>query len=86
MPNGKLGDHPLTDILQHGRDVYSMRAAGLVREIACLADEKTLRELRDLLFTQYNDLYNPDVAALERYLSILRDKLRQDAKDRGFEI
>jgi len=86
MPNGKPGDHPLTDILQYSRDVYSLRAAHLVREIARLADEKTLRELGDLLYNQYNEFSNPDVAALEGYLSALRDRLRQDAQDRGLEV
>lgn len=37
MPNGKPGDHPLTDILVYGRDVYSARVAALVREIAAIA-------------------------------------------------
>jgi hypothetical protein len=85
MPNGKPDDHPLTDILHYGRDVYSSRAAGLVREIAGLADEKALRELGDLLFNKYNEFSNPDVATLEKYLTELRDRLRQEARDRGFE-
>ena len=50
MPNGKPGDHPYTDIMIHGRDVYSRRAAALVRKIASLVDEKTRHELADLLF------------------------------------
>jgi hypothetical protein len=36
MPNGKPGDHPYTDIVIHGRDVY-------------LSDDKTQRKLADLL-------------------------------------
>jgi hypothetical protein len=39
MPNGKIGDHPYTDIVVHCRDVYSAAAAALVREIDRLADE-----------------------------------------------
>jgi hypothetical protein len=86
MPNGKPDDHPLTDILHYGRDVYSSRAAGLVREIARIADERVLRELGDLLFNEYNEFSKPNVAALEEYLTELRDRLRQDARDRGFEV
>ena len=86
MPNGKPGDHPLTDILVHKRNVYSPLAASLVREIAVLADEKTRRELGDLLFTQYNEFSNPDIPELERYLTGLRDRLKQAARDRGLEL
>jgi hypothetical protein len=86
MPNGKIGDHPYTDILLHGRDIYSPRAAALVREIASLADEKGRRELADLLMREYNDLFNPDVSKLELYLTELRDKLLVDARERGFEL
>jgi hypothetical protein len=88
MPNGKLFDHPLTDILFHRQDVYSPRAANLVREIATLADEKTLRELGDLLVTEYND-QKADVLKLEEYLTSLRDKLARDAwivASRGTEV
>lgn len=45
MPNGKIGDNPFTDIIVHGRDVYSQRAAELVRAINALADDKTRRDL-----------------------------------------
>jgi hypothetical protein len=78
MPNGKPGDHPYTDIVVHGHDVYSRRASDLVREIARLADEKTRRELSDLLWYEYNDFAKPDVAKLERVLTELRDKLKRE--------
>ena len=86
MPNGKPGDHPLTDILLHNRNIYSQTARDLVREIAGLADEKTRRQLGDLLLTKYNEYSNPDIAELERYLTDLRDKLNSDAKSRGFDV
>ena len=85
MPNGKPGDHPLTDILIHNRNIYSPEACDLVREIAALADEKTRRELGDLLLTKYNEYSNPNIAELEAYLTGLRDRLKRDAKSRGFE-
>ena len=36
MANGKPGDHPYTDIVVHGRRVYSELADDLVRRIADL--------------------------------------------------
>jgi hypothetical protein len=86
MPNGKPGDHPMTDIVVHRRDVYSPAVSSLVREIAAMADDKTRRALGDLLFTKYNEYSRPNVAELELYLRDLRDQLASDAKQRGFEI
>ena len=86
MPNGKIGDHPFTDIVIHGRDVYSPVADALVREIASLADDKTRRELEDLLFSKYNEYSRPNVAQLERVLTELRDRLLNEAHGRGFEV
>jgi hypothetical protein len=86
MPNGKPGDHPLTDILIHDRNIYSPLARDLVREIATLADEKTRRELGELLYTKYNEYNKPDIVKLEAYLTGLRDNLKRDAKSSGFEV
>jgi hypothetical protein len=85
MPNGKVGDHPYTDIVIHGREVYSANADALVREIANLADERTRRELQNRLFVEFNEFRNPDVAKLERILIKLRDRLKREARNRGFE-
>jgi hypothetical protein len=86
MPNGKPGDHPYTDIVTHGRDVYSARAANLVREIAKLSDEKTRRKLADLLLFEYNEFNRPDVSKLESVLTEIRDKALQDARERRFYL
>ncbi len=86
MPNGKPGDHPFTDIVVHGREVYSPQAAKLVREIAELANDIECREISDLLYTEYNEFSDPDVKKLERVLIELRDKLLLDARERGFEV
>jgi hypothetical protein len=86
MPNGTIGDHPFTDIVSHGKTVYSAKASALVREIVSLADEKTRRELADLLFSKYSVHSSPNVTELERVLTEQRDKLLADAKARGFEI
>ena len=86
MPNGKQGDHPYTDIVSHKLDLYSVRAASLVREIDKLADEKTRRQLANMLFNEFNEYEKPDVRRLERILTEMRDKILQEARERGFEI
>ncbi|MDP3768223.1 MAG: hypothetical protein Q8S13_09420 [Dehalococcoidia bacterium] len=86
MPNGKPGDHPYTDIVIHQLLVYSPSADALVREIATLADERTRRELADLLFLRFNEYDRPNVAELERILTDLRDRLRREASERGWEL
>jgi hypothetical protein len=86
MPNGKVGDHPYTDIVTHGCEVYSAKADGLVRAIAHLADERTRRQLQDRLMSEFDTWSNPDVAKLERVLTELHDQLKLEARDRGFEV
>jgi hypothetical protein len=86
MPNGSPGDGPYTDILVHGIDVYSARASALVREIARYADEHTRRHVLGHLFGKYKPMLNPDVPALERELTELRDKVLKEARQRGFEV
>jgi hypothetical protein len=86
MPNGKPGDHPYTDIVIHGRDVYSPDVANLVREIAKLSDDKARRKLADLLFSEYNEFDHPDVRKLETMLTEMRDRALQDARERGFDV
>jgi hypothetical protein len=85
MPNGKPGDHPWTDIMIHGRRVYSALADQLVRDIAELATDAEQRQLADRLMREYNEHFDPDVARLERELSELRDRLRKRAAERGWE-
>lgn len=83
MPNGKIGDHPLTDILLHGRSVYSERADSLVRKIVQLGGRD---EIADMLFLEYNDLQNPDVPRLERVLVQIHERLLREARHRGLEV
>jgi S-adenosylmethionine hydrolase len=86
MPNGKPGDHPYTDIVTHGRDVYSARAANLVREIAKLSDDRTGRKPADMLNSEYSEFDRPDVSQLEIVLTEIRDRALRDARERGFEV
>jgi hypothetical protein len=74
MPNGIQGDHPYTDIMIHGQDVYSKLAADLVREIVTLVDETKRNELADMLLNRYDNFDNPNVPELERVLTQIRDE------------
>jgi hypothetical protein len=82
MPNGKPGDHPITDILVHHRRVYSETADALVREIAALGGEN---EIAEMLYAEYNEYSRPDVPKLERVLTEIRDRRLRDARERGRE-
>ena len=73
MPNGKPGDHPLTDIVVHRRRVYSQTADALVIEIVELGGQ---REIADMLLSEYNNFGRPDIEKLERVLAGIRDRLR----------
>jgi hypothetical protein len=85
MSNGKIGDHPLSDVLIHGRIVYSKRATELIREVVELADDRTKRELSDRLLFEFNEYSTPDIPRLEAELEALLNRLRKEAKARGFE-
>jgi hypothetical protein len=86
MPNGKIGDHPYTDIMIHDREIYSSQARALVREIASLGDDQIRRELADMLMRDFNEFANPDVSKLERVLISIRDRLLAEARERGYEV
>ena len=85
MPNGNVGDHPLTDILVHHRRVYSAQIDELIREIAQLSDDGDRRALGDMLLDEYNEFSNPDLAKLEGVLTRLLEVRRKDATSRGWE-
>ena len=72
MPNGKVGDHPFTDIVVHGRRVYSERADALIREI----DARGGRErIVDVLWREFDEYKDPDIERLERFLLEVREDL-----------
>ena len=77
--NGNRGDHPLTDILVHNLKVFSAAADSLIKEICSLGGEKELEK--------EVDLFNPPpIDKFENVLRELRDKLKKEAKDRGWEV
>jgi hypothetical protein len=44
MPNSKPGDHPLTDIIVHGREVYGTETDDLIRGICEFSSKYELYE------------------------------------------
>ena len=72
MPNGKIGDHPFTDIVVHGRRVYSQRADALIREIDALGGRE---RIADVLWREFDEYKNPDLERLERFLLEVRRDL-----------
>jgi hypothetical protein len=72
MPNGKIGDHPLTDIIVHNCRVYSEQADSLIRDIVALGGRD---EIADMLYRDYNTFDKPDIPKLERALAEIRDRL-----------
>jgi len=83
MANGKPGDHPYTDIVVHGADVYGALCDGLVREIARLGGQT---EVSDMLYERFHPTRAPDLEALALALAALRDRLLAEAKERGQEM
>lgn len=80
MPNGKPRDHPLTDVLVHGMEVFGPRADGLIREIVDLGGKAELEQQVDLLRIDPRfsaNVREEDIASLETELTRLRDRLRQ---------
>jgi hypothetical protein len=81
MPNGKPGDHPLTDLLVHGVPVFNPRVDALVREIAGLGGRETLERYADELYRANSRFirgvaHSADLPDLEQRLTETRDALR----------
>jgi len=83
VPNGAPGDHPITDILNHGIAVYSPSVDELIRQIVALGGR---RLIENKLFGEFSPYQDPDVPRLEAELTSLRDKLLAEAKDREWEV
>jgi uroporphyrinogen-III synthase len=83
MTNGKPGDHPLTDILCYGIQVYGPDVDDLVRQVAALSDDRGMRELGDLLLAHPR---SGNAGLLRPRLERRRDELRADALKRGWEV
>jgi|HubBroStandDraft_6_1064221.scaffolds.fasta_scaffold00083_29 hypothetical protein len=79
MPNGKKRDHPLTDILYRKLSTFSEEIDELVTEIVELGGRKELEQT-------FNLFAPPPLPEFEQSLKEIRDRLRKEAKQRGWEI
>ena len=79
MPNGKHGDHPLTDILLHKLPTFSPIIDQLIVEIAALGGEKDIE-------SKFNLFKPPPFNLFETELKKIRDRLKKEAKERGWEV
>jgi hypothetical protein len=79
MANGKPGDHPINDIVDHNPQVFSPEIDAMVRQIATLVPRYRMWEMFDWLSP-------PPVAELEKQVREVLRQLRADAKDRGWEL
>ncbi len=72
MPNGKPGDHPVTDLVVWGREVFSERANALIREIDSYTTDYAafdpFEDLDSLIFRTESDPANDTelIAALTK--------------------
>jgi hypothetical protein len=87
VPNGTPGDHPLTDILGWKIDVFGREADDLIRQIVQLGGREHL-EREPLMLVALDPRYFPhaDRRTLVADLTALRDRLRAEAIDRGWEV
>lgn len=79
MPNGKPGDHPVNDIVNHGWAVFSKEIDSLVRELDGRVGRKDMWDLVDWF----------DPPPKEELETILRKKLaavERIAKELGWEL
>ena len=79
MPNGKPGDHPINDIVDHGLEVFSREADELVRELARLVP-------RDRMWGLMDWLSPPRLPELTQELHRLVEMFRDDARGRGWDV
>lgn len=87
MANGTKGDHPLTDILNWKIDVFGPKADDLVRQIVQLGGKEYLEEEPTKLVALDPRYFpNSDIEALTQHLRDLRDRLRANAIERGWEV
>jgi hypothetical protein len=80
MPNGKPGDHPLTDILVHKLTVYGDEADDLIRKIAELSSRRELDE-----WWEHEIGWSPERNTVAEKARMRFDELLRRAKDSGWE-
>ena len=80
MPNGKPGDHPLTDIVHYGSSSYPDEINELVREMAKHPRFEFIRDrVADILWEDWPSWQNvrPDFAKVRSSLESLRTEMER---------
>ncbi len=78
MPNGKPGDHPINDIVDHGLEVFTPEIDELILEISKLVP-------RERMWQMFNWFSLPSNDEFRNQLSEVVKQLRKDARDSGWE-
>lgn len=81
MVNGKMHDHPLTDILHYSHPIYGDEADNLIRKIARLCSQRELTEWWD---REIGWSGNSELALQKSRLQL--DALMRGAKESGWEM
>lgn len=76
MPNGRPGDHPITDIVVHGRTIYGPEIDDRIRRLAGSGRRPVLDLLETLIYAWLHDdhmVINPTgfAAVLDRLLKLI---------------
>jgi len=77
--NGKKGDDPILDIMHWKIPRFSPSADAMIAEIVHLGG-------RDELTRTFNLFQPPPIRQFEEALKELRDRIRKDRKERGWEL
>ena len=78
MPNGKKGDHPITDIVRWKTARFSPKADELIAEIVQRGGTAELERT-------FNLFVPPPIPEFEKSLQHMCDRLKREAKERGWE-
>lgn len=79
MPNGRHGDHPLTDILLHGHSTYPADIDDIVKKLAASPRFNDVRErVAQILWDDWPSWANakPDFAKVRRALLDIENELK----------
>ena len=79
MANGKKGDHPITDIVSWKIGRFSPTVDAFILDIIQLGGQTELERT-------FNLFQPPPLDQFELALQQIRDRLRKNAKDRGWEV
>jgi len=80
MPNGKPGDHPLTDIFLHKLEVYGREADDLIQKIGQLCSERELDE-----WWEHEIGWSNDRGLALRKARVRYEELLKRAQENGWE-